>query len=67
MDGATTRPVSIGIKTVAEVLGISITTVRKEIADGRLRTFRLGRRVLVRYEDVERLAAEATRTAAKDK
>jgi excisionase family DNA binding protein len=46
------------VKQAAELLGISHWTVRAYIRDGKLQTVRLGRRVLLTEEELERLVAE---------
>ncbi len=42
---------------VAEVTGLSLATVRRMIARGELRAIRVGRSVIVRTEEVERIVA----------
>jgi len=47
------------VEETAELLGISIWTVRAYIRDGKLRPVRLGRRVLLAEKELERLVAES--------
>lgn len=46
------------VEEAAGLLGISKWTVRAYIRDGRLKAVRLGRRVLLSEEELERLVAE---------
>lgn len=48
---------ALGIKGVAETLSVSADSIRRLIRDGKLRTVRLGRRVLVPVAEVERVLA----------
>lgn len=45
---------------VAEMIGVSSRTIYKLVANGELRSFRIGRSVRVRAEDVDRLAVTGT-------
>jgi len=47
-------PLLLSVPRAAELLGISKTTLRRFIATGALPTVRLGDRVLLRPEDLER-------------
>ena len=46
------------VHQAAELLGISPWTVRSYIRDGKLKPVRLGRRVLLAEDELERLVAE---------
>jgi excisionase family DNA binding protein len=46
------------VEETAELLGLSVWTVRAYIRDGKLRPVRLGRRVLLAENELERLVAE---------
>ncbi len=54
---------ALGVKEAAEAVGLSHWTIRKFIREGKLRSIRLGKRVLVEPEELERLI-EAGRKAA---
>jgi excisionase family DNA binding protein len=49
-----------GLSELAESLGVSIGFLRKEILCGNLRPTRLGTRVLVRDDEIERYLNECT-------
>jgi predicted site-specific integrase-resolvase len=48
---------------VAEILSLSIHTVKRDVRLGRIDTRRYGRRILVPRSEVERIAAEGMRLA----
>lgn len=52
------------IPEVAEHLCTPIKTIRRWIADGRLRAYRPGKRVLIHRDDVERFVRAAPISAA---
>jgi excisionase family DNA binding protein len=46
----------ISLSTAADILGISVHTLRRRIAAGELPAYRTGRRIIrIRIEDLERL------------
>ena len=48
------RPVLVSRQQAAEMLGVTVRTVRSMIADGRLRGYRLGDRVVrLRLDEIE--------------
>jgi len=47
------------VEETAELLGLSVWTVRAYIRDGKLRPVRLGRRVLLAENELERLVAKS--------
>ena len=51
---------AVSINEAAKALGLGRTSIYAMIADGRLETFKLGRRRLVRIESVRRLANQAS-------
>ena len=57
------RPLK-SVEEAAVLLGISPWTVRAYIREGKLRPVRLGRRVLVSEEELERLIAEGQQPGA---
>jgi excisionase family DNA binding protein len=57
----TEAPRLIGAARAAESLGVSERHLRNLVVRGHLRFVRLGRRVLVPREELERLAREGTR------
>ena len=59
------RPLK-SVEETAELLGISPWTVRSYIRDGKLRPVRLGRRVLLREDELERLVLESQRQSKRD-
>jgi len=46
------------VKGAAGLLGLSHWTVRKDIREGNLKVVRIGRRVLIEEEELERFVAE---------
>lgn len=56
-----TDRVLLSMRAAGELLSVSEPTVRRLIADGRLRSVRLGWRVLVPRQAVDDLAAELVR------
>lgn len=54
---------ALGLKEAAEAVGLSHWTIRKFIREGKLRSVRLGKRVLVEPEALQELI-EAGRKAA---
>ena len=48
------------VEQAAEFLGISQFTVRAYLRDGKLKPTRIGRRVLLRQEELERFVMERT-------
>lgn len=44
---------ALSIREAAEVTGLGYTTLRKVVREGQLPTVRVGRRRLVRFEDLE--------------
>ena len=51
---APSRRLAFSLGEVAEQLGVSVGFLRLEVCRGRLRTVHLGRRVLIREEEVRR-------------
>jgi excisionase family DNA binding protein len=49
------EPIAVSIKETAKALGLGRTSIYAMIADGRLETFKIGRRTLVRMESIRRL------------
>lgn len=45
----------LSVSRAAEALGLSPWTIRKYISDGLIRCVRIGRRVLIEPEEIERL------------
>jgi len=56
---------ALGLKEAAEAIGLSHWQLRKYIREGKLRAVRLGRRVLVEPQELERLI-EAGREATTE-
>lgn len=52
-------PVSTGVKGAAAHTGLSVTTIRRLIAAGTLPAVRIGSRVIVRYDALDALVADA--------
>ncbi len=48
---------AVSINDTAKALGLGRTSIYAMIADGRLDTFKLGRRTLVKAESIRRLVA----------
>jgi excisionase family DNA binding protein len=51
------------IERAAEALGISPWTVRKYVANGKLRPVRIGRRVLIEPDEIRRIIEEGRNSA----
>ena len=49
---------ALGVKEAAEAVGLSHWTIRKFIREGKLRSVRLGKRVLVEPSELERLVEQ---------
>ncbi len=49
---------AVSIKDAAKALGVGRTTIYAMMKDGRLETFKIGRRTLVRTESIRRIAAK---------
>ena len=58
-------PQTLPVDAVAERLGVSGWTVRTWLRQGRIPHFKLGRRVLVKVDDVQALLAQSYRPAAR--
>jgi excisionase family DNA binding protein len=54
---------ALGLKEAAAVVGLSPWTLRHWIKQGRVRSVRLGRRVLVEPQELERLIEEGRQVA----
>ena len=52
------QSLTIGVKEAAARLGLTHWTLRKYIAQGKLRAVRIGRRVLIEPSELERLVAQ---------
>jgi excisionase family DNA binding protein len=52
------RPFAVGVAEAAKLLGVSPYTIRNYIASGRLRSVRVGRRVLVPMDVLEKVIVE---------
>lgn len=59
-------PQTLPVDAVAERLGVSGWTVRTWLRQGRIPYFKLGRRVLVKVDDVETLLAQNYTPATRD-
>jgi excisionase family DNA binding protein len=51
------EPLALSINDAAKALSLGRTSIYAMIADGRLETFKLGRRTLIRVESIRRLVA----------
>jgi excisionase family DNA binding protein len=51
------EPLAISIKDAAKALGLGRTTIYAMIAAGRLDSFKIGRRTLVKMESIRRVIA----------
>lgn len=56
---------ALGLKEAAEAIGLSHWQLRKYIREGKLRAVRLGRRVLVEPQELERLIEAGRKAAAQ--
>ena len=57
------HPLAYSVEAAARALGVGKSTVWRMVADGRIRTFKLGARTLIRREELTRLIDEASRAA----
>ena len=62
---ATPQPISVNVEQGAALLGVAPKTLKKQIESGKLRTFKVGRRLLIRLDALNAFAhaledAEAT-------
>ena len=57
-EGDRLRPKAVGINEAARLLGIRPPTLRVAVKDGRIRIVRIGRRVLVPIESIEKEVRE---------
>lgn len=51
------RPLSVTIRRACEITGLGTTTLYQLIKQGRVETYKIGRRTLVKYASLESLAA----------
>lgn len=49
------RPLTVSISDAARALSLSRATIYRIVRQGDLKTYKVGRRTLIRYEDLERL------------
>lgn len=55
--GGSAKPLSVPVKRACEILGIGNTTMYELIRQGRVETYKIGRRTLIKYASLEALAA----------
>jgi len=53
------KPITVTVQATRGLLGLGNTSIWKLIAEGRLRTVRIGKRRLILYESIEELIASA--------
>ena len=58
LEGERLPPKAVGINEAARLLGIRPSTLRVQVKQGRIRIVRIGRRVLVPMESIERVMRE---------
>jgi len=58
-----TQPLAVGLGQAAAMIGIAPRTLRKWATERRLRSIKLGGRLLFRLHDLEKLLAENERPA----
>jgi len=51
------QPLAVSINDAAKALSLGRTSIYTMIGDGRLESFKLGRRTLIRVESIRRLVA----------
>ena len=54
-------PLAVGLKSAAGMLSVAPRTLRKMASDGRCPSCKIGRRLVFRVTDLERLLARAVR------
>jgi excisionase family DNA binding protein len=59
------RRLTFGVAESAKLLGVSIPFIRKEIRLGHLHSIRLGGRVMIRHDELERYIREGEAEAAR--
>lgn len=59
-DHSTVQRRGYKIRDAAEVLDVAQRTIHRLIADGELRTFRIGRAIRVRADDLDRIVVTGT-------
>ncbi len=52
------KPIAMGFKEAAKLVGVSASTLRRMAKDGRLRTVQLGRRRVVSVDALRELCSE---------
>ena len=57
------QPITVSIDKAAELLGLSKHTVRKYEREDRIKSVRVGSRVLIPFTEIERIAKEGLRSA----
>ena len=61
-EGKGQKRLAVGVNEVARLLGLSPATIRQYVARGRIRAVRVGRRVLVPMEVLEKVMVEGVDT-----
>lgn len=51
------EPLAVDLQQAANLVGVSVFTLRRRIKDGRLRAIRIGTRLLVPTEELRRLVS----------
>lgn len=59
------RALAVGVSEAAKLLGVSVYTIRNYVAQRRIRSVRVGRRVLVPLEVLEKVAVEGVPRAGR--
>jgi excisionase family DNA binding protein len=54
------EPLALSIKDAAKALGVGRSSIYVMISNGRLESFKLGRRTLIRVDSIRRLVANAS-------
>jgi excisionase family DNA binding protein len=61
------KPIAVTIPTARKISGLGNTTVWKLIAEKKLTTVKVGRRVLITYQSLEQLLAPGTPAPSENK
>lgn len=62
---STSNVLSTTVDGAARITGLSVSTIRRKLEDGELEAKRVGRRILVNYESLERLVSPGSEKAGE--
>ena len=53
---ATPQPIAVSMEQGAQLLGVTLSTLEEQVRSGEIRTFRIGRRRLIRLDSLDAFA-----------